>query len=448
MSTPPEAAGGGRTPPREEAGTPLVSNVAAQEADALRIERSGIFLVGALLSVGLLAGSLLRHFTALELLLRIGLTVVLLAGPFLARSVAAAQRNAVVACVVVVATFCICSLSALAGGIRSPEFSCLIGVPFTAAVLLPHVRAVVWVLGVVVLCFGEALLLSAHVPFSFAFMWAAVLVAGTTVAGMGASAYVRIFESRLSSERARREAAERLAESERRRAQSDRLALVGRLAAGVAHEISNPLTYLSTNLQLLEREADALQTVSRRDVHAAVAESTRAVDHITEVLRDLRRFARSEGVGEAAPADLRMVVEEAVLLASVRLRGIRLERGLEPSLPRVMVRRRRLVQVLVNLLINAADAVGEPGAKERRIRLETTQAEGFVTISVEDTGVGLSPEARARLFEPFFTTKQPGKGTGLGLALSREYVEADGGTLTFDEAPLGGARVLVRLPAV
>jgi len=122
-----------------------------------------------------------------------------------------------------------------------------------------------------------------------------------------------------------------------------------------------------------------------------------------------------------------------------------LERELGQNLPRVMARRRRLVQVLLNLLINAADAVGEREAKERRIRIGVHHAEGVVTIGVEDTGLGLSPEARKHLFEPFFTTKAPGKGTGLGLALSREYVEADGGTLTFEEGRPEGARAVLTL---
>ncbi len=411
----------------------------------LPLDQSRIFLVAAMLSVGLLAGSLLRQFSGLELVVRVALAALLLAAPLLTRSVSPSRRDAVVASILVTATLLISALAALGGGVRSPEFSCLIAIPFTAGLIVPHLRAVVWILGLLVLCVGDAILLAAGSRFSTALMWAVLLVAGTTLATMGASAYVRLSKSRAASERARREAAERLAESERRRAQSDRLALVGRLAAGVAHEISNPLTYLSTNLQLLEREADALQTVSHRDVHAAVAESARAVEHITDVLRDLRRFARSEGVGEAAPADVRTVVEEALVLASVRLRGIRLERELGQSLPRVMVRRRRLVQVLVNLLINAADAVGEREAKERRIRIEVNHVEGVVTIGVEDTGLGLSAEARQHLFEPFFTTKPPGKGTGLGLALSREYVEADGGALTFEEGRPGGARAVVTL---
>jgi signal transduction histidine kinase len=421
------------------------ADVAAQEADALRIHRSGIFLVAAMLSVGLLAGSLLRPFSALELGLRIVLTLVLLGAPLLARSVPPSRREAVVGLVLILSTLLICGIAALAGGIRSPEFSGLIAIPFTAGLILPRARLVVWLLGLVVSCVGAAMLLAAGAHVSTAVMWAGLLLAGTTVATMGAAAYVRMAESRGAAERARQEAAERLAESERKRAHSDRLALVGRLAAGVAHEISNPLTYLSTNLQLLEREADALQTVSHRDVHAAVAESARAVEHITEVLRDLRRFARSETVGEAGPTDVRTVIDEALLLASVRLRGIRVERELGQGLPRVVARRRRLVQVLVNLLLNAADAMGELKPEDRRIRIGVKYAEGMVVIGVEDTGPGLNPEARKRLFEPFFTTKPPGKGTGLGLALSREYVEADGGALAFEDVQPRGARAVVTL---
>jgi signal transduction histidine kinase len=416
-----------------------------KETDALGTERNAIFLVGAVLSLGLLAGSLLAHFGAVELLLRVVLTGVLLAAPLLTRLSAPGVRNVVLGCILAAATLLICGIAVLAGGTRSPEFSCLIAVPFIAGLILPQVRTVVWGLGLVVLLFGCVMLFASGAPLSGLFMYAALLAAGTAAATLGARSVVD-FESRLATERARREAAEQRVEKERQHAQSERLALLGRLAATVAHELSNPLTYLSTNLQLLEREADALQKIAHRDVHAAVAESVRAVDQITDVVRDLRRFARSESAGQAAPMDIRAVVEEALLLAGARLRGIQLERELGQNLPRAMGRRRRLVQVLLNLLLNALDALGAPEVKERRIRISATHADGMVAIRVEDSGPGLSAEARQHLFEPFFTTKPAGKGIGLGLVLSREYVLADNGTLTFEEGPPGGARVVVKLP--
>jgi len=248
----------------------VTPEVAPDEADALQVERSGIFLVGALLSVGLLAGSLLRGFGALELALRILLTALLISAPVLAQRAGSRRRDALLATVLAASSVLICAIAAVGGGVQSPEFSCLIAIPFTAGLVLPHARLLVPALGVLVLSAGEALLLAGGASAAWSLMWGVLMVAATWLATMGMRAYVRIFESRVAAERERRQAAERLVESEQRRAQSDRLALVGRLAAGVAHEIANPLTYLSTNLQLLEREAGALQTVSKRDVQAAV----------------------------------------------------------------------------------------------------------------------------------------------------------------------------------
>ena len=424
----------------------MTPEVAPDEADALQVERSGIFLVGALLSVGLLAGSLLRGFGALELALRILLTALLISAPILTQRAGSRRRDALLATVLAASSVLICAIAAVGGGVQSPEFSCLIAIPFTAGLVLPHARLLVPALGLLVLAAGEALLLAGGASAAWSLMWGVLMVAATWLATMGMRAYVRIFESRVAAERERRQAAERLVESEQRRAQSDRLALVGRLAAGVAHEIANPLTYLSTNLQLLEREAQALQTVSKRDVQAAVEESARAVEHITDVLHDLRRFSRSEAAGEPQPHEVRPILDEALRLTSVRLRGVPLTREMEERLPRVLVRRRRLVQVLVNVLLNAADASHQPGAKEPRVRIQAGASADAVTLCIDDAGPGLSPEARRHLFEPFFTTKPAGKGTGLGLALSREYIEADGGALSIEDLPQGGARVVIRLP--
>ncbi|HZI07101.1 MAG TPA: ATP-binding protein, partial [Archangium sp.] len=147
-----------------------------------------------------------------------------------------------------------------------------------------------------------------------------------------------------------------------------------------------------------------------------------------------------EGVAEDA-------IQEAKRLASVRLRGLGdLSLEVDPGLPRVRLGQRHLVQVLVNLLLNAADAVEEAVPPRRaRIEVRARRVEGGVRVEVEDNGTGIPREALPRLFEPFFTTKPPGKGTGLGLALCHEYVCRAGGTLTAENRPEGGARFVLTL---
>jgi len=428
-------------PPSPEADSPAPAHAGGPVADADDARRTGVFLAWAAVSGGLLAGGLVRPFNGLVLLAHVGLTALWVAAPALVRSVAAERRDSAVASLLLAAAPLFGAAAALSDGTASPDFVCLFAIPLTAAVLLPEARDAVALIGLLGLALGEGLLWTAGARLSTSVLWAVALVGGSLAARRIAHA-VRPPASSAGAEAVRGQE-EQVA---RRSAHSERLALLGRFAAGVAHDISNPLTYLSTNLQLLEREADALQEVSRRDVRAAVAESARAVDRITEVLRDLRRFARSEGVGAPQPTEVRPLVEEALQQAATRLRGIQVERALGEPLPQVTVRRRRLVQVLGNLLLNAADAVAAPEAKQRRIRVGAHAAADTVSIWVEDSGPGLSPEVLAHLFEPFFTTKPVGKGTGLGLALSREYVEADGGTLNLEAAPGGGTRAVVTLP--
>ncbi|MGO9830962.1 MAG: sensor histidine kinase [Myxococcaceae bacterium] len=408
--------------------------------DAVRL---GAFLVWTAVSVGLLAGSVLRPYGLVELSLRVALVAVWLLAVALGPGVAAARQDRAVAFLLATATLLV-GAAALAGGTLSPDFGCLLALALTAGLLLPRTPVAVALLGLAVLALGEALLWKSDARLSSRLLWAACVAAMTAVAMRVSHSLRRRWEACAHAERAAGETPAQ--EAAPGRPHSEALALLGRLAASVAHEISNPLTYLSTNLQLLEREVDSLQAVSRRDVQAAVVESTRAVERMTEVLRDLRRFARSEGVVAAQLTEVRPVVEEALLLASARLRRVRLERRLVDGLPPVTIRRRRLVQVLANLLLNAADAVDGSQGMERRIVVGAHPTPEGVALWVEDTGPGLSAEAHKHLFEPFFTTKPSGKGTGLGLALSREYVEADGGTLTLEPASGGGTRAVVRLP--
>ncbi|HYO68137.1 MAG TPA: ATP-binding protein, partial [Archangium sp.] len=212
--------------------------------------------------------------------------------------------------------------------------------------------------------------------------------------------------------------------------------------------VNNPLAFVKSNLGFLDRElrheGGPLDVGELRDV---IAETQDGVLRIQQIVMDLRRFSREIDQGDAGRAE--DAIQESRRLASVRLRGlgdVTLEIG--AGLPPVRLGQRHLVQVLLNLLVNAADAVedAEP-ARRAAITVRARQVEGGVRVEVEDNGPGIPQEVLARLFEPFFTTKPPGKGTGLGLALCREYVSRVEGSLHAENRPEGGARFVLWLPA-
>jgi signal transduction histidine kinase len=269
---------------------------------------------------------------------------------------------------------------------------------------------------------------------------------------LGGAAYIggvlarRRVARELALEKAGREAVEQLATSEKRRAQSERLALVGRLAAGVAHEINNPLSYLRSNLAWLQSDAGPASEAESRE---ALDDSLAGVTRIAQIVSDLNAFAREvpDALEDCDPGD---VIGEALRLVSLRVdRVARLIQRIDEPLPSIRVPRRRLVQALVNLLLNAAEAV-ERGARPapgetRWIRIEARRDGEAVEFEVEDNGPGLDLPVREHLFEPFFTTKGL-RGTGLGLAVSRENVERCGGSLDAGTGREGGALFTIRIP--
>jgi C4-dicarboxylate-specific signal transduction histidine kinase len=351
------------------------------------------------------------------------------------------------------------------GGPDSPYFPLLAAVPLLIAMFTPDTR-VPMVLGSVATVVTVAVLdVLAGMPWGKL----ALQVAGFGIVGVlayfAAQTYRRMRDTVAAAQRhvleAQRErlvVLEQLAESERRRvraererAEVERLVLVGQLAAGVAHEVNNPLAFVKSNLGFLQQELLCEEAVlDRAELADVLAETQQGVLRIQQIVMDLRRFSREE-TGESAEEGLAEdAMCEAKRLASVRLRSLgEVSLDVAPGLPPVRLGQRRLVQVLVNLLLNAADAV-EMAVPARRalILLRARRVEGTVRLEVEDNGPGLSAEVQARLFEPFFTTKPPGKGTGLGLALCREYVGRAGGTLHAENRPEGGARFVLVLPAV
>jgi len=226
----------------------------------------------------------------------------------------------------------------------------------------------------------------------------------------------------------------------------DRLASIGRLAAGVAHEIGNPLTGIASLAQNLQSEADEARLPDMAERLKLVVEQTRRIDRIVQALMG---FARAGVAGRRKPlvpvaVPVADVVADAVTLTRLGRSGRDIEFDVDvPSDLAVPRDRQRLEQVIVNLLTNACDASPPHG----RVRVDAAREDQRVRLCVRDHGTGMSPEVRARIFEPFFTTKEPGQGTGLGLTLVYSIVLEQGGTVDVASAPGEGTTVTVNLPA-
>jgi two-component system NtrC family sensor kinase len=170
-------------------------------------------------------------------------------------------------------------------------------------------------------------------------------------------------------------------------------------------------------------------------------------ERVNRILSDLLQFARPTAADSARaqePGDVEVAIHETATLVGPQrsMQQVDLHLDVHPDLPRVSLSREHLVQVMLNLVLNAADAVGDGG----KISLRATASDGSVRIEVEDDGPGVSEEVRERLFEPFVTTKEVGKGTGLGLAVCRGLIEAAGGTITLSDDYTDGARFVITLP--
>jgi two-component system NtrC family sensor kinase len=225
--------------------------------------------------------------------------------------------------------------------------------------------------------------------------------------------------------------------------QNDKMASIGQLVSGVAHELNNPLTSIAGLAELL-LERPPHPEIPREHLRVIHDQAERA----GRIVRNLLTFAR-KGVAEKTAVDLNDVVTRTSLLIvyELQLHGIELDSELSPDPIVVLGDRYELQQVLLNLVTNAVQAVSalEPG-KPRRITLFTHRSEGNAVLRVRDTGPGVPGHLAPYLFTPFFTTKAPGEGTGLGLSLSYGLVKAHGGALTY-EGPLdGGAEFQITLP--
>ncbi len=231
---------------------------------------------------------------------------------------------------------------------------------------------------------------------------------------------------------------------------ADRLATLGRLAAGVGHEINNPLAYVLSNLRYIQDELSRMEGApsedERRELLSAIAESHEGAERVRLIAQDLKVLSRPDGVAHGL-VELGTVVHSAAKMAAHEIRHR--ARFVEDcaGAPPVRGNGSRLIQVLLNLLINAAHAI-EPGRVEaNEIRVVAREsAPGRVTVEVSDTGSGIPPEVLPRIFEPFFTTKAVGVGTGLGLPVCQGIITSLGGELTVESTPGQGTTFRITLP--
>ena len=255
-------------------------------------------------------------------------------------------------------------------------------------------------------------------------------------------------------------------------AQTDRMASVGLLAAGVAHEINNPLTYVLQNLltlaedlpgvvhaltrlqhevgpararELLGDDLDLLDPGDLDDLARQASEAVEGARRVRDIVRDLKTFARSEDE-RLVPLCLNEVLESVVNMAfnEIRYRA-RLEKNYG-DIPDIVANEGKLAQVFLNLLVNAAHAIEEGDVEHNEIRLSTRVEQGHVLTEIADTGKGIPAEDLPHIFEPFFTTKQDALGMGLGLSICHNIITSGGGQILVESEEGCGTRFVVKLP--
>ena len=285
-------------------------------------------------------------------------------------------------------------------------------------------------------------------------------------------------EQLKQSHEALHEAHEQLKLHQRQLVQSEKLASLGQLAAGVAHEINNPIAYVKSNLGSLQDYIQVLRSLlainqqlavcaeagdeagiaaargqlteleSREDVEfmlgdidELITESLGGADRVRDIVRDLRNFAHT-GTEETTETNINEIIESSLRIAWNELKyKCKVKKNLQP-VPTFMGYPERLNQVIVNMLVNAAQAIDENG----EVRISTELSADRIVVRISDTGSGISPEDITKLFDPFFTTKEVGVGTGLGLSISHAVIENHGGTIDVDSILGEGTTFTISLP--
>jgi signal transduction histidine kinase len=273
--------------------------------------------------------------------------------------------------------------------------------------------------------------------------------------------HLEVFRRRRELERYANEMEALAKDRAKQLAHADRLAMLGTLAGGVAHEINNPLSFISGNVQemrkiwpkvdaVLDRYIEANNPddaedigYMREDMPEILEGIHNGITRIAKIVSGLKTFVREKGA-DWVPFQVKQSYDSAVLIARGALNEVQLIPEFEDNLPSVRGDAQQLEQVLVNLCVNAAHAM--EGLPVRKIWVRGKVDGDFVVITVEDSGKGIPVENLESIWNPFFTTKEVGKGTGLGLSICQNIIEEHGGTITASNVPGGGALFTIRLP--
>lgn len=256
---------------------------------------------------------------------------------------------------------------------------------------------------------------------------------------------VRIATERAAARYAREEADHARAEDERVPGHRERLAALGAVAAGVAHEISSPVSAVAVNLEMLRAELNKpVVTMQPAELRQVLDDTLASMRVIGDLVRDLRSLGRTEGDAPPEVVDVGALVRQVVRLAAPRTLPIEID---DPDVvPHLWLPRTRLMQVLTNLVTNAVHAMSEFPRPLHRLKVSIRLDESSLMVAIADTGGGIPEGDLRRVFDPFYTTKSAQTGTGLGLPLSRRFVRELGGDLTLDSIVGEGTIAMVFLP--
>jgi signal transduction histidine kinase len=236
--------------------------------------------------------------------------------------------------------------------------------------------------------------------------------------------------------------------AKQRLAAADRMAALGTLASGIAHEINNPLTYVIANLQTLAERLPAAPDPATRELAEAVAEALDGAERIRKLVKQVQMVSPGQHQERVTTVALRDVLHTALALTENQIKHrAHLVSDMDQDLY-VRGDWERLEQLFVNLLLNAVQALPEGRANENQVRISLRELPGqdAAVASIEDTGTGIPLEVQERIFQPFFTTKPIGQGKGLGLSICRGIVTALGGQISFQSEPANGTTFRVVLP--